>query len=57
LVGHASDRPALSVFASLVVERALGLIGAVNWALLGASVYAATFLPGPAWRWAGAGLA
>ena len=45
------------VFASLVVERVLGLIGAVNWALLGASVYAATFLPGPAWHWAGAGLA
>jgi len=45
------------VFASLVVERLLGLITAVNWALLGGTVHAAKFLPGPTWRWPAAGLA
>ena len=45
------------IFASLVVERVLGLIAAVNWALLGGTVYAVATLPGPASRWFGAGLA
>ena len=45
------------VLASLVVERLLGLIAAVNWTLLGGTVHAVTTLPGPASRWLAADLA
>jgi uncharacterized protein (TIRG00374 family) len=45
------------VFASLVVERVLGLIAAVNWAILGGTVFAATLAPERLWLWLAAGCA
>lgn len=44
------------VFASLVVERALGLVSAVNWAVLGGTVFACHLDPGRTPAWIGLGL-
>jgi uncharacterized protein (TIRG00374 family) len=44
------------VLASLVMERLLGLVSAVNWALVGGVVFAAHLAPGHAWPLAGLGL-
>lgn len=39
------------VFASLVVERLIGLISAVNWAVLGGVVYGCVVMPAMGWAW------
>jgi uncharacterized protein (TIRG00374 family) len=44
------------VLASLVMERLLGLISAVNWAIFGGVALAAVLYPERAWLWCGAGL-
>lgn len=44
------------VFASLLVERALGLVSAVNWAVLGGTVFACHLDPGRTSAWIGLGL-
>ena len=44
------------VAASLVVERILGLVSAVNWAVLGGAVFAIALVPAQAWLWIGAAL-
>jgi glycosyltransferase 2 family protein len=55
-VSRESGSGHLPVLASLVMERLLGLVSAVNWALVGGVVFAAHLAPGHAWPLAGLGL-